>query len=128
VRRALVVGLVALAAAAAAAARIGPVERLASYTPDPPGPIYDDPGVDDAVLKRAAALLPRGATYGVTGTPLFDLQGGAPLYFSPALQVPISEADWLLSYHAAPEVPPGLHVFKTETVADGVFLLRIRQR
>jgi hypothetical protein len=127
-RRGVAIAAVAVAAAAAAGAQVGPIERLANYRPDPPGPIYDDPGVDDRLLKRAASLLPAGATYGVYGNPLYDLQGGSPLYFEPNLQLPPEVADWVLSYHAPRRLPPDLHALETKTVAPGVFLIRVRPR
>ena len=114
-----------MALTVAAVARLGPLTRLANYRSDGPGPIYDQPGVDDGILQRAASLLPRGATYGVFGEPAFDLQGGAMLYFPPALQVPNVRAQWVLSYHAPQLLPSGLRSLSVHRVAKGVFLIRV---
>jgi hypothetical protein len=125
--RIAIVVLGAVAVAIAAGTRFGPLARLANYRADGPGPIYDNPGVDDRILRRAASLLPHDATYGVYGNPLYDLQGGALLYFPPALQIAPENAQWVLSYRAGRLLPPGLRSLRSYRLADGVYLVRVRR-
>jgi hypothetical protein len=61
----------------------------------------------------------------VFGEPIFDLQGGALLYFPPALQIPNGEARWVLSYHAPQLLPSGLRSLSVHRVAKGVYLIRV---
>jgi hypothetical protein len=127
VRRALVVAVVAVATAVAAAVPISPVKRLANYSPDGPGPIYDHSGIDDAALRRAGKLLPDGARYLVLARPYGDVQSAALLYFDPALPVGDPRlATWVLSYHAGRGLPGGLRAVRTYRLGEGIFLFRVR--
>jgi hypothetical protein len=124
--RLAIVAAVAAAAGVAAAIPLAPVARLANYTPDPRGPIYDHP-TDDAALREAGRLLPGDARYAVVGGGA-DARAAAFLYFAPALPVADpGDAGWVLSYQAAARVPRGVVALRSYRVGDGIYLLRVRR-
>jgi hypothetical protein len=80
-----------------------PLGRVAAIDGDGPDPRYDAP-VDGAALRRAAELVPDGATYAIvapSGSPLLvgNLKAAAQLFLAPALPVQDRRrANWLLVY------------------------------
>lgn len=91
-----------------------PLGRVASVDGDGPDPRYDAP-VDSVALRRAATIVPEGATYAVFApgaSPLLqgNLKAAAQLFLAPALPVQdVTRADWVLVYGGA-RVSDGMQV------------------
>jgi hypothetical protein len=131
--RVAAVVVVALAAAALlkAPGRFpGPVRQLAEHSLNTPDPI-PTAHLDVAAVRKAATIVPAGATY-VVLTPAsdrqlgHDLQGIAALLMLPA--VPVADparADWLL--RDGERRPKALHVVHSYSLGDGIVLDRLRR-
>ena len=125
-----IVAVAALALLEAPGRFPGPVRQLARHslnTPDPVSTAYEDVGA----LRKAARLVPAGATYAVVTPPgsdvqlVHDFEGSAHLLLLPALAVADpTRADWLLRFRAAR--PPAVHVVRTYPLGNGVVLERLR--
>jgi hypothetical protein len=127
--------LVALAAATAVFATApgwvgAPLRRLAAYHADGPDPLWDV-AVDGRALRRAGRLLPDRTTYALyapAASPLLagNLKAGAQLFFAPAFPVQsLTDARWLLSYHAGRVVPPGVAPGRVVRVGRGIYLVQL---
>ena len=108
-----------------------PIGRLAAYDADSRDPITTVP-VDVDALRRAAAILPDDAVYGIvvldetSGQLTHDVEGVARLLFLPALPAKDpARGDWILRYGAA-QLPAGTRVAERVQVADGIALYRVR--
>lgn len=125
----MAVAAVALALLAAPGRFPGPIRRLAQHSLNTPDPV-PTARIDVAALRRAAGLVPAGATYAIvvpsTDPQLgADLRGIARVLFLPALAVADpSHADWLLRYHASSPAP--VQVARTYRLGNGVVLERLR--
>jgi hypothetical protein len=123
------VALVALALLAAPQRFPGPVRQLARHSLNTPNPV-PTAQLDVGALRRAASLVPPGATYAVVAPPgdpqlAGDLVSVARLFFLPALSVADpSRAEWLLRYNAA--TPAGVKAMRTYRLGNGVVLERLR--
>jgi hypothetical protein len=127
-----VVVIVALAASALlkAPGRFpGPVRQLAEHALNTPDPI-PTAQLDVGAVRKAATIVPTGATYAVLTPPSdrqlgHDLQGIAALLMLPA--VPVADptrADWLL--RDGEQRPAALHAVRSYSLGNGLVLDRLR--
>jgi hypothetical protein len=132
----LVVGLAALTGLLAAAPRpfSAPIAKVANYRPDPPGPIWNTP-IDDASIRKAAAIMPRDAVYVLLDGPpaktyahevlSHDLLGAAYIDLLPRVPAKkIDDAGWAIAYHQA---APKDGVQRRWTLGPGIELLKLRR-
>ena len=133
-RRVVLVAAV-FAAGAVAAVTPGlraPLARLANYEADSPLPQYDVP-VDDAALRRAAAILPdrTGVRYFVRAPVAEPVQYGnvhaaMRLYALPALPVrDLGKASWIVDYAASPPLPAGMRLLRAYRLGAKVVLVQV---
>ena len=126
----MAVAAVALALLAVPGRFPGPIRQLAQHSLNTPDPV-PTAQIDVGALRRAARLVPAGATYGVvvpsTDPQLAaDVRSIARVLFLPALGVADpSDADWLLRYQAASPVP--VQVTRRYELGNGVVLERLRR-
>ena len=106
-----------------------PIRQLAQHSLNTPDPV-PTAQLDVGAVRRAASILPTGATYAVVAPPndpqlVHDLQGVAQLLFLPSLSVADpSRAEWLLRSGAAP--PAAVDVVRTYELGNGIVLERLR--
>jgi hypothetical protein len=123
------VALVALALLAAPQRFPGPIRQLARHSLNTPDPV-PTAQLDVGALRRAARLVPPGATYAVVAPPgdrqlAADLGSIARLFLLPALSVADpSRAEWLLRYKAS--TPAGVKGLRAYRLGNEVVLERLR--
>lgn len=131
---ALVVVLAAVTALLAVVPGLNtPIARLAAYEGDGPEPLYDAPEIDPAAIRRAAELVPDGATFAVyapTAYPLLagNLKAAAQLFFLPALPVhdPV-RADWILSHGGLQLLPASVRPARVYRLGPELALVESRR-
>jgi hypothetical protein len=103
-------------------------DRAYLNTPDP----VWDAQVNGAAFRRAARILPPGATYYIYAPTAslqlraHDLPGAGLVFFSRALPVKhVRDASWILSYDAPRLLPAGVRAARVVRVAGGIRLIEV---
>jgi hypothetical protein len=108
------------------------LSRLPGHPADPPEPSFGAP-IDLAAIRKAAHLIPRGATYKViVGDPEnlgYAVNSAATLYLADALRVSkLADAAWVVSYDAHPPIPAALDPVAVTQLGADVLVIRTGRR